>query len=118
MTARILQITDVYDALTTNRPYRAELSKEEAFLGYALWVTLKHLLGGKGLKLSPMQALATAAMLHSADIVLPTTDRGEIRLRRITTPTPELQNLFAQLGITILDRLSFDQECSADSAIA
>lgn len=32
LTARILQITDIYDALTTNRPYRTELSHEEAFL--------------------------------------------------------------------------------------
>ena len=32
LTARILQITDIYDALTTNRPYRAALS-HEATLG-------------------------------------------------------------------------------------
>jgi putative two-component system response regulator len=31
MTARILQVTDVYDALTTDRPYRAALSMDEAF---------------------------------------------------------------------------------------
>ena len=89
-----------------------------AFLGYALWVTLKHLLRAKGSSLSPMQALAAAATLHSADIVLPTTDGRQIRLRRVTTPTPELQTLFAQLGMTLPSRLSFDQECSADLAIA
>lgn len=89
-----------------------------AFLGYALWVTLKHLLQAKDSKLSPMQALTAAATLHSADIVLPTTDGRQIRLRRVTTPTPDLQFLFEQLGITVPNRLSFDQECSADSAIA
>ena len=89
-----------------------------AFLGYALWVTLKHLLHAKGAKLSPAQALAAAARLHSADIVLPTTDGREIRLRRVTTPTSDLQLLFAQLGMSLPDRLSFDQECSADFAIA
>ena len=89
-----------------------------AFLGYAMWVTLKHLLQGKGSKLSPMQALAAAATLHSADIVLPTTNGREIRLRRVTTPTPQLQTLFAQLGMTLPSRLSLDQECSADLAIA
>jgi putative two-component system response regulator len=31
-TARILQVTDVYDALTTDRPYRAALSREDALL--------------------------------------------------------------------------------------
>jgi putative two-component system response regulator len=31
LTARILQITDVYDALTTDRPYRKALSVEKAF---------------------------------------------------------------------------------------
>jgi putative two-component system response regulator len=30
LTARILQVTDVYDALTTDRPYRAALPREEA----------------------------------------------------------------------------------------
>jgi transposase len=89
-----------------------------AFLGYALWVTLKHLLQAKASKLSPAQALAAAARLHSADIVLPTADGHEIRLRRVTTPTSDLQLLFAQLGMSLPDRLSFDQECSADFPIA
>jgi putative two-component system response regulator len=31
LTARILQVTDVYDALTTDRPYRKALSTERAF---------------------------------------------------------------------------------------
>lgn len=89
-----------------------------AFLGYALWVTLKHLLQGQKPDCSPAQALALASTLHSTDIVLPTTDGREIRLRRVTTPTPEQRALFARLNIAVPDRLSFDQECSADSAIA
>lgn len=32
LTARILQLADVYDALTTNRPYRTAVSSEEALL--------------------------------------------------------------------------------------
>jgi cyclic di-GMP phosphodiesterase len=31
LTARILQVTDIYDALTTDRPYRKALPKEKAF---------------------------------------------------------------------------------------
>src|SRR5277367_749697 len=57
-----------------------------AFLGYALWVTLKHLLkrsplltskpfaGGAIQPMSPMKAIALLSTLQSADIVLPTTD--------------------------------------------
>jgi len=56
--------------------------------------------------------------LVSADIVLPTTDGREIRLRRVTTPTAEQKQLLAELGITVPDRLGFDQECSADWALA
>jgi transposase len=89
-----------------------------AFLGYALWVTLKHLLIRKGSAVSPAKALALLGTLVSADIVLPTTDGREIRLRRVTTPTAEQKQLLAELGITVPDRLSFDQECSADSALA
>ena len=88
-----------------------------AFLGYAMWVTLKHLLQAKAMLLSPAQALATAANLHSADIVLPTTDGRQIRLRRVTTPTSEQQTLFQQLGMMLPQHLNFDQECSADLTI-
>ena len=74
-----------------------------AFLGYALWVTLKHLLKRRpdatG-KLSPAKALSLLATLQSADIVLPTTDGREIRLRRITEPTTEQKHLFSQLGFS------------------
>lgn len=89
-----------------------------AFLGYALWVTLKHLLRRKGSALSPSRALALLGNLVSADIVLPTTDGREIRLRRVTTPTAEQKQFLDQLGMAVPDRLSFDQECSADSALA
>lgn len=89
-----------------------------AFLGYALWVTLKHLLIRKRSNLSPGKALHLLSTLQSADIILPTTDGREIRLRRITTPSREQQLLLDQLGICLPERLSFDQECSADSAVA
>jgi transposase len=103
-----------------------------AFLGYALWVTLKHLLKRRpalasapsaslakdAQPLSPMRALALVATLQSANIVLPTTDGHEIRLRRITEPTAEQKALFQQLGISLPDRLEFNRKCSVDSALA
>ena len=85
-----------------------------AFLGYALWVTLKHLLRRRGTGLTPAHALAHLATLQSADIVLPTTDGREIRLRRVTEPTPEQQRLLDQLEIPIPPSLEWNAECSAD----
>ena len=89
-----------------------------AFLGYALWVTLKHLLARKQSEWSPAQALAELATLQSADIVLPTTDGREIRLRRVTEPTAEQKRLLHQLGIELPDQLQPNQQCSADFAVA
>ncbi len=89
-----------------------------AFLGYALWVTLKHLLRRKNSDCSPSQALALLATIQSADIVLPTTDGREIRLRRVAALTAEQQKLLTELGISLPDRFNLNFECSVDSAIA
>ncbi len=89
-----------------------------AFLGYAPWVTLKHLLIRKGSAFSPAKALDLLGTLVSADIVLPTTDGREIRLRRVTTPAIQQKKLLSDLAITIPDRLGFDQERSADPEVA
>jgi len=89
-----------------------------AFLGYALWVTLKHLLRRQQADLSPARALALLSTLQSADIVLPTTDGREVRLRRVATPSDEQQRLLAQLGIALPERFDLNFECSVDSALA
>jgi transposase len=93
---------------------RAKAHVLVAFLGYALWVTLKQLLHRRGTGLTPARALAQLATLQSADIVLPTTDGREIRLRRVTQPTPEQQRLLDQLEITIPTQLEWNAECSGD----
>jgi len=93
---------------------RAKAHLLVAFLGYALWVTLKHLLHRSGTGLTPTRALALLATLQSADIILPTTDGREIRLRRVTQPTPEQQLLLDQLDISIPTHLEWNAECSAD----
>ena len=103
-----------------------------AFIGYALWVTLKHLLKRRpamvpqpavsgvdnAQPLSPIKALTLLSTLQSADIVLPTTDGREIRLRRITEPTAEQTSLLRQLGVNLPGRFEFNRQCSVDSAIA
>jgi transposase len=87
-----------------------------AFLGYALWVTLKHLLHRKNSKTTPARVLALLATVQSVDIVLPTTDGREIRLRRVTTPSLEQNSVLGLLGITLPERLDLDFECSVNSA--
>jgi transposase len=103
-----------------------------AFLGYALWVTLKHLLkrrpaivpqpSASGVdnapSLSPMKVLALLSTLQSADIVLPTTDGREIRLRRITEPTAEQKSLLHQLGLDLPEYFQLNRKCSVDPAVA
>jgi hypothetical protein len=90
-----------------------------AFLGYALWVTMKHLLLRRNYSdLSPARALALLSALQSADIVLPMTDGRELRLRRITGPSPEQQQLLYQLRVTLPERLEINLQCSENSAIA
>ena len=102
-----------------------------AFLGYALWVTLKHLLQRRPIvpqpsssgvdnaqPFSPMKALALLSTLQSADIVLPTTDGREIRLRRITEPTTEQKSLLHQLGMDLPERFQLNRKCSVDPAVA
>ena len=103
-----------------------------AFLGYALWVTLKHLLKRRpaivpqpsrsGINhaqpLSVMKALALLSTLQSADIILPTTDGQEIRLRRITEPTAEQKSLLQQLGLGLPERFELNRKRSVDFATA
>ena len=103
-----------------------------AFLGYALWVTLKHLLkhrpkivpqpSASGVDnaqpMSPMRALALLSTLQSADIVLPTTDGRELRLCRITEPSLDQKSLLHQLRISLPERLNHPLKCSADSPTA
>jgi len=103
-----------------------------AFLGYALWVTLKHLLKRRAAiipqpsrsgvnnaqPLSAMKALALLSTLHSADIILPCTDGHEIRLRRITEPTAEQKSLLRQLGLGLPERFELNRKCSVDFTTA
>ena len=103
-----------------------------AFLGYALWVTLKHLLKRRPAQiaqpsmsgvqnaqpLSAMKALSLLATLQSADIVLPTTDGREVRLRRITEPTAEQKSILQQLGLSLPEHFELNRKCSADFATA
>ena len=91
-----------------------------AFLGYALLVTLKHLLKRTSSEYSPAKVLKRLSELYSVDIVLPTVEGREIWLRRISRLDEEQQNILHQLQLELPERLEpiQIQKCSADSAIA
>ncbi len=91
-----------------------------AFLGYALQVTLKHLLKRSGSEYSPSQALKRLAEIRSVDIVLPTVGGREIWLRRIAKLDEQQQGILHQLKMTLPEHLEplQIQKCSENSAIA
>ncbi len=129
---KYMQLTEVEAAFRTLkselaiRPLFHQLEKRVkahvlvAFLGYALQITLKHLLKRSGSEYSPAQALKRLEEIHSVDIVLPTVEGREIWLRRIAKLDQQQQSILHQLKITLPERLEplRIQKCSENSAIA
>lgn len=129
---KYMQLTEVEAAFRTLkselaiRPLFHQLEKRVkahvlvAFLGYAMQVTLKHLLKRSGSEYSPSEALKWLAEIRSVDIVLPTVEGREIWLRRITKLDEQQQRILHQLRLQLPERLEpiQIQKCSADSAIA
>ena len=129
---KYMQLTEVEAAFRTLkselaiRPLFHQLEKRVkahvlvAFLGYALQVTLKHLLKRSASEYSPAEALKWLAEIRSVDIVLPTVEGREIWLRRITKLDEQQQRILQQLRLQLPERLEpiQIQKCSADSAIA
>ena len=129
---KYMQLTEVESAFRTLkselaiRPLFHQLEKRVkahvlvAFLGYALQVTLKHLLKRSGSEYSPGEALKRLGEIRSVDIVLPTVEGREIRLRRITKLDDQQQNILHQLQVQWPELLDPTQisKCSENSAIA
>jgi len=129
---KYMQLTEVEAAFRTLkselaiRPLFHQLEKRVkahvlvAFLGYALLVTLKHLLKRAGSEYSPAKVLKRLSELYSVDIVLPTIEGREIWLRRISKLDEEQQHMLHQLQLQLPERLEplQIQKCSENSAIA
>ena len=129
---KYMQLTEVEAAFRTLkselaiRPLFHQLEKRVkahvlvAFLGYALQVTLKHLLKRSGSEYSPAEALKRLGEIRSVDIVLPTVEGREIWLRRITKLDEEQQTILCQLKVQWPEQLEPTQilKCSENSAIA
>src|ERR1700716_2557374 len=105
---KYMQLTEVEAAFRTlkselairplvhQREKRVKAHVLVAFLGYALLVTLKHLLKRGSSECSPAKVLKRLSELYSVDIVLPTIEGREIWLRRITKLDDEQQRILYQ----------------------
>ena len=129
---KYMQLTEVEAAFRTLkselaiRPLFHQLEKRVkahvlvAFLGYALLVTLKHLLKRAGSEYSPASVLKLLSEVYNVDIVLPTIEGREIWLRRISKLDQEQQKILHQLQLSLPEQIEPIQilKCSENSAIA
>ena len=75
------------------------------FLAYVLWKTLEQWQRRAGLGQSPRTVLEELHRIQSADVVLPTTDGRELRLRCVVRPDPAQAALLDRLGLELPQRL-------------
>jgi hypothetical protein len=97
-------------------------------LAYALWKTLDHLAKQAGLMteirkpdprrpraspkarpMTPEVILQELSRITMGDILLETTDRRKLAVRRVARPTPEQSQILEALKLTIPERLSPDR---------
>ena len=83
------------------------------FLAYVLWKTLEQWQQRAGLGHSPRTILDELRTIHSTDIVLPTTDEREVRLRCVVRPTRAQALLLDRLGLDLPHRLRMTTPLSA-----
>jgi hypothetical protein len=83
------------------------------FLAYVLWKTLEQWQQRAGLGHSPRTILEELQTIHSTDIVLPTTDDREVRLRCVVHPTRAQALLLDRLGLDLPHRLRMTSPLSA-----
>jgi hypothetical protein len=83
------------------------------FLAYVLWKTLEQWQQRAGLGHSPRTILDELRTIHSTDIVLPTTDEREVRLRCVVRPTRAQALLLDRLGLDLPHRLRMTSPLSA-----
>ena len=75
------------------------------FIAYVLWKTLEKWQSRAGLGNSPRTILHELARIQSADVVLPTVDGRELRLRCIVRPDASQVALLDRLGLDLPQRL-------------
>jgi len=76
-----------------------------SFLAYVLWKTLEQWMRASGLGSAPRTLLNEIRRLKSTDVILPTDQGREIRLRCVTRPDEALAVLLYRLRIAPPSRL-------------
>ena len=71
------------------------------FLSLAMWRVLEQWMSAKGLGSCARQLLLELDELRSMDVVLPTEESGEVRLRVVARPEKPLAQLLLRLGIEL-----------------
>jgi len=92
------------------RPDRVQAHILVCFLAYVLWKTLEQWQRRAGLGQSPRTVLAELHHIQSTDVVLPTTDGRELRLRCVVRPDPAQAVLLDWLGLELPQRLRIRPE--------
>jgi transposase len=87
------------------RADRVEAHLLVCFLAYVLWKTLERWQSQAGLGHSPRTLLHELGRIQSVDVVAPTTDGRELRLRCVVRPDKAQNDLLARLGLTLPKRL-------------
>jgi transposase len=112
-----IQLTDAENAFRVHksqlsiRPiwhHREDRTKAHifiCFLAYAMWKTLEFWQQRAGLGNSPRMILDELRAIHSADVVLPTTDGHQVRVRCVVKPEAAPAMLLDRLGIRLPRRL-------------
>jgi transposase len=108
-----IQLTEAENAF---RVHKSDLSirpvwhqKEErvrahiliCFLAYVLWKTLASLCRQAGLGDEPRKVFQELSQIKMTDVILPTRNGREIRLRCVGTPTPHQRILLQRLKLTL-----------------
>ena len=92
------------------RPERVHAHILVCFLAYVLWKTLEQWQRRAGLGQSPRTVLAELHRIQSTDVVLPTTDGHELRLRCVVRPDAGQAALLDHLGLELPQRLRIRPE--------
>jgi hypothetical protein len=92
------------------RPDRVHAHILVCFLAYVLWKTLDQWQRRAGLGQSPRTVLAELHRIPSADVILPTLDGRELRLRCVVRPDPAQAALLDRLGLELPQRLRIRPE--------
>lgn len=77
------------------------------FLAYVLYKTLEMWSDRAGLGKSPRTLIEEASRIQSTDVVLPTDDGRELRLRCVVQPDRSQSILLTRLGLTLPKRLGY-----------